>query len=162
MPRLCECDPLTGQVIRASKTTTIRYEREHPGELVHMDVKKLGRIPDGGGWRASPPSGHTGRCSSATPNAPPRLHHGFSTTTLIDATQHSAADHPSADFSHQRDGRVQLAASGQRSAGTGGRERNATRPRTRERPHACLSPPGVRTWVNRTNSVFSIALARSA
>ncbi len=50
-PRLCECDPLTGDVIRASKTTT-RYEREHPGELVHMDVKKIGRIPDGGGWKA--------------------------------------------------------------------------------------------------------------
>jgi transposase InsO family protein len=52
MPRLCECDPLTGQVIRASKTTAVRYERERPGELVHMDVKKIGRIPDGGGWRA--------------------------------------------------------------------------------------------------------------
>lgn len=45
-------DPLTGQVIRASKTTAVRYERERPGELVHMDVKKIGRIPDGGGWRA--------------------------------------------------------------------------------------------------------------
>lgn len=52
MPRLCECDPLTGEVIRASKTTAIRYERERPGELVHMDVKKIGRIPDGGGWKA--------------------------------------------------------------------------------------------------------------
>jgi transposase InsO family protein len=52
MPRLCECDPLTGEVIRASKTTTVRYERERPGELVHMDVKKIGRIPDGGGWKA--------------------------------------------------------------------------------------------------------------
>nr|WP_294691052.1 IS481 family transposase [uncultured Friedmanniella sp.] len=52
VPRLVECDPLTGQVIRASKTTTIRYERDRPGELVHMDVKKIGRIPDGGGWRA--------------------------------------------------------------------------------------------------------------
>ena len=30
----------------------MRYERDRPGELVHMDVKKLGRIPDGGGWRA--------------------------------------------------------------------------------------------------------------
>ena len=29
----------------------IRYERERPGELVHIDVKKLGRIPSGGGWR---------------------------------------------------------------------------------------------------------------
>lgn len=52
MPRLCECDPLTGDVIRASKTTAVRYERERPGELVHMDVKKIGRIPDGGGWKA--------------------------------------------------------------------------------------------------------------
>jgi transposase InsO family protein len=52
VPRLRECDPLTGQVIRASKTTAVRYERDRPGELVHMDVKKLGRIPAGGGWKA--------------------------------------------------------------------------------------------------------------
>lgn len=52
VPRLAECDPLTGEVIRASKTTAVRYERDHPGDLVHVDVKKLGRIPDGGGWRA--------------------------------------------------------------------------------------------------------------
>jgi len=52
VPYLRECDPLTGQVIRASKTTAVRYERQTPGELVHMDVKKIGRIPDGGGWRA--------------------------------------------------------------------------------------------------------------
>lgn len=29
----------------------LRYVRERPGELLHLDVKKLGRIPDGGGWR---------------------------------------------------------------------------------------------------------------
>jgi transposase InsO family protein len=29
-----------------------RYERSRSGDLVHIDVKKLGRIPDGGGWRA--------------------------------------------------------------------------------------------------------------
>jgi transposase InsO family protein len=52
VPRLVECDPLTGEIIRASKTTAVRYERERPGELVHMDIKKIGRIPDGGGWRA--------------------------------------------------------------------------------------------------------------
>lgn len=52
LPRLAELDPMTGEQIRASKTTTVRYERERPGELVHMDVKKLGRIPDGGGWKA--------------------------------------------------------------------------------------------------------------
>ena len=52
VPYLRECDPLTGDVIRSSKSTAVRYERDHPGELVHMDVKKLGRIPDGGGWKA--------------------------------------------------------------------------------------------------------------
>jgi transposase InsO family protein len=43
--RLSWMDRPTGQVIR-------RYEKTHPGELVHVDVKKLGRIPTGGGWRA--------------------------------------------------------------------------------------------------------------
>lgn len=52
VPRLADCDPLTGTLIRASRTTPTRYERARPGELVHLDVKKLGRIPDGGGWRA--------------------------------------------------------------------------------------------------------------
>lgn len=52
LPRLCALDPITGEVIRASKATAVRYEKSRPGELVHMDVKKLGRIPEGGGWRA--------------------------------------------------------------------------------------------------------------
>ena len=51
VPRLAMLDPITGQVIRASKATAVRYEHDHPGSLVHMDVKKLGRIPAGGGWR---------------------------------------------------------------------------------------------------------------
>jgi transposase InsO family protein len=29
----------------------VRYEWAKPGDMVHVDVKKLGRIPDGGGWR---------------------------------------------------------------------------------------------------------------
>ncbi|MFD4184155.1 IS481 family transposase [Rhodococcus sp. NPDC058514] len=60
VPYLADCDPMTGEVIRSSKATAVRYERERPGELVHMDVKKLGRIPDGGGWRAH------GRASGST------------------------------------------------------------------------------------------------
>ena len=43
--RLAWLDRPTGQIIR-------RYERDRPGELVHVDVKKLGRIPDGGGHKA--------------------------------------------------------------------------------------------------------------
>jgi transposase InsO family protein len=52
VPRLADCDPLTGTPIRASRASSNRYERTSPGELVHLDVKKLGRIPAGGGWRA--------------------------------------------------------------------------------------------------------------
>jgi transposase InsO family protein len=51
IPRLADCDPVTGLPIRASRTTTHRYERDRPGDLIHIDVKKLGRIPAGGGWR---------------------------------------------------------------------------------------------------------------
>ncbi len=52
VPRLCVLDPITGEVIRSSKATAVRYERDQPGQLGHMDVKKIGRIPEGGGWRA--------------------------------------------------------------------------------------------------------------
>lgn len=51
VPYLWQCDPVTGERIRASKTTAVRYEHAHPGDLVHVDVKKIGRIPPGGGWR---------------------------------------------------------------------------------------------------------------
>lgn len=52
VPPLAACDPLTGQPIRATRHTTTRYQHPRPGDLVHIDVKKLGRIPDGGGHRA--------------------------------------------------------------------------------------------------------------
>ena len=58
LPPLSWLDPVTGAVIRSSRATAVRYERDRPGELVHVDVKKLGRIPDGGGWRADPTQSH--------------------------------------------------------------------------------------------------------
>ena len=42
--RLSHVDRATGEPIR-------RYEHDHPGALIHVDVKKLGNIPDGGGHR---------------------------------------------------------------------------------------------------------------
>ena len=42
--RLTHLDRATGEPIR-------RYEHECPGDLLHVDVKKLGKVPDGGGWR---------------------------------------------------------------------------------------------------------------
>ncbi|MXG88924.1 IS481 family transposase, partial [Nocardioides sp. YIM 123512] len=42
--RLTHLDRVTGEPIR-------RYEHAYPGSMLHVDVKKLGRVPDGGGWR---------------------------------------------------------------------------------------------------------------
>jgi transposase InsO family protein len=49
VPLLGHIDLNTG--VRVRKAKPVRYERVNPGELVHVDVKKLGRIPDGGGHR---------------------------------------------------------------------------------------------------------------
>jgi len=49
-PPLAWTDPATGARLRA-KPKPLRYEHDAPGDLVHVDVKKLGRIPDGGGHR---------------------------------------------------------------------------------------------------------------
>ena len=50
-PRLKWTDPATGTRTKTSSRDKNRYEHPAAGDLVHVDVKKLGRIPDGGGWR---------------------------------------------------------------------------------------------------------------
>ena len=45
--RLRDLD-VTGEDLREP---VVRYEWAKPGDMVHVDVKKIGRIPDGGGWR---------------------------------------------------------------------------------------------------------------
>jgi transposase InsO family protein len=50
MPLLTHIDQATGLPIRRPRP--VRYEAAAPGDLVHLDIKKLGKIPDGGGWRA--------------------------------------------------------------------------------------------------------------
>jgi transposase InsO family protein len=50
VPALAAIDPITGALLRR-RHSGVRYERARPGELLHVDVKKLGRVPDGGGWR---------------------------------------------------------------------------------------------------------------
>jgi transposase InsO family protein len=54
VPLLRHLDRPTGAVVR--------YERDRPGELVHIDVKKQGRIPDGGGWRLHGRGPGVGQC----------------------------------------------------------------------------------------------------
>lgn len=52
VPHLAVIDPITGERIRSSRRSENRYEHPTPGAMIHVDVKKLGKIPPGGGWRA--------------------------------------------------------------------------------------------------------------
>lgn len=65
--RLGHLDRATGEPVR-------RYEHPAPGDLLHVDVKKLGNIPDGGGWRYVGRR-QGGRNRAATPNKPRSRHH---------------------------------------------------------------------------------------
>jgi transposase InsO family protein len=50
-PRLKWTDPATGTRIKWARAKANSYVHPAPGDLVHVDIKKLGRIPEGGGWR---------------------------------------------------------------------------------------------------------------
>lgn len=62
---------------RLDKTTraVIRYEHRHPGALIHLDVKRLGRIPEGGGKRFDPEFAETGGAGRHRPG--PKRGHDF-------------------------------------------------------------------------------------
>ena len=47
-----------GRLGRLGLEPVDRYERRRPGELLHVDVKKLGRIQGGAGWRVRGPKHH--------------------------------------------------------------------------------------------------------
>jgi len=47
-----------GRLGRLGLEPAVRYERERPGELIHIDVKKLGRIERGAGHRITGRGGH--------------------------------------------------------------------------------------------------------
>ncbi|CAG7571695.1 transposase IS481 family protein [Barrientosiimonas humi] len=68
-------DPATGAPVRAQRRRVLRYERDAPGELVHVDVKKLGRIPDGGGHRVlGRVVGSRNSSAHRDPNRPRKVH----------------------------------------------------------------------------------------
>jgi transposase InsO family protein len=59
---------------RATAVPVRRYERDYPGELVHVDVKKLGCIPDGGGHRiAGRQAGNRNRQTHRDPARPRKV-----------------------------------------------------------------------------------------
>ena len=59
LSRLRDMDPPTGEQMRQ----VVRYEHLAPGDMIHVDIKKLGRIPDGGGWRVHGRDTEAGRAS---------------------------------------------------------------------------------------------------
>src|SRR5207245_1575866 len=76
--RLSHADRRTGEPIR-------RYERETPGSLVHVDVKKLGNIPKDGGWR------YVGRTQGYRNKSATRASDATSTATRGSATRSCTA-----------------------------------------------------------------------
>jgi transposase InsO family protein len=52
-PATAEYDPVGGGLRPRGPATRVRYESDGPGDLVHVDARKLAGIPGGGGWRAN-------------------------------------------------------------------------------------------------------------
>lgn len=67
--RLTHIDRITGEPIR-------RYEHDHPGSMIHVDVTKFGNIPDGGGWRyVGKQRGDRNRSATVARTGAARRHH---------------------------------------------------------------------------------------
>ncbi|MEH0057789.1 IS481 family transposase [Auritidibacter ignavus] len=73
MPPLAWLDQATGLPMR--KLSPVRYEKATAGELVHVDIKKLGRIPDGGGHRKLGAAGRKNNGYGNTGRGYAYLHH---------------------------------------------------------------------------------------
>lgn len=88
--RLSHVDRATGEPVR-------RYEHDHPGAMLHVDVKKLGNIPDGGGWRfVGRTQGNRNRAT--TPDKPknkyrdPKMGYAFVHTVIDDHSRVAYAE----------------------------------------------------------------------
>jgi transposase InsO family protein len=77
LARLAWLDRATGRTVR-------RYERRRPGELVHVDVKKLGKIPNGGGWRMLGRAAGKRNRHRTAPGSSPAIGHHYLHTALDD------------------------------------------------------------------------------
>ena len=76
-----------GKLGRLGLEPAERYERERPGELIHIDVKKLGRIQGGAGKRIWGGSSHYNRTFTDRPASVATRSAG-TTSTLLSTTPH--------------------------------------------------------------------------
>jgi transposase InsO family protein len=90
--RLWRIDRVTGEPLR-------RYEHDHPGALIHVDVTKFGNIPDGGGWRyvgrqqgKRNRSATAGRTGDRNPQYEPRLGRAYVHTVIDDHSRLAYAE----------------------------------------------------------------------
>ena len=88
LPKLVLIDQATSEVIRRVKPR--RYEHKAPMDLVHVDIKKLGNIPDGGGWRIHGREIDKQNTQAHRDPSPPRKVHGRA--NLGHSYIHSAVD----------------------------------------------------------------------
>lgn len=105
VPRLAAIDPITGEPVRSSRRSQNRYEHAQPGAMIHVDVKKLGRIPQGGGWRLH---GRDATLSVANRHKKTKIGYDFVHTAIDDHSRlaYSEAladekDHTCAGFLHR-------------------------------------------------------------
>lgn len=84
VPHLSAIDPITGASVRASRRQANRYEHRTPGAMVHVDVKKLGRIPRGGGWRLH---GRDAKVSVANRHKKTKIGYDYIHTAIDDRTR---------------------------------------------------------------------------
>ena len=84
VPHLSAIDPITGQPVRSSRRSPNRYEYRTPGAMVHVDVKKLGRIPKGGGWRLH---GRDAKVSVANRHKKTKIGYDYVHTAIDDRTR---------------------------------------------------------------------------
>ena len=88
--RLAHVDRATGEPVR-------RYEHPHPGAMLHVDVKKYGNIPDGGGWRfVGRHQGGKNRAATAgkprSQNREPQMGHALVHTVIDDHSRVAYAE----------------------------------------------------------------------
>jgi transposase InsO family protein len=84
VPHLAVIDPITGEPVRCSRRSPNRYEHPTPGAMIHVDVKKLGRIPPGGGWRLH---GRDAAVSVANRHKKTKIGYDFVHTAIDDHTR---------------------------------------------------------------------------
>ena len=81
-----------GKLGRLGLEPAQRYERERPGELIHIDVKKLGRIQDGAGHRVTGRRRHSGERTDADGHRRRRTGWEYVHIAIDDATRLAYAE----------------------------------------------------------------------